>query len=95
MRVFCYSIFDKAAESFSQPFFSAAKGLAIRSFIDLAQDQQTNVFKYPDEFTLYELAVFDDVLGRLIPHETPDRIGTAAELAPRADSGGSVVKLKG
>lgn len=62
-----YSIFDKKAGTYSQPFFCVSQGVAIRQLMDLVRDSRTTVSEYPDDFALYQVGDFDDVTGTLMP----------------------------
>lgn len=60
MIVQIFSIYDIKSKTFGQPFFSQTEGTARRSFQDLANDPQSQVNKYPDDFTLFLIGSFDD-----------------------------------
>jgi len=63
MKMQVFSIFDKKAIVFSQPFFLQNQGVALRAFADLAQDNSSKIAKHPEDYDLYQLANFDDVEG--------------------------------
>lgn len=65
------SIKDRAADAFMRPWFVPTSGIAIRSFIDeVNRDQSDNqLFHHPDDFDLYEIGVFDDSTGRITSHD--------------------------
>lgn len=77
MRV--YSVFDSKAEAFLQPFFMQAKGQAIRGFTELANDKNHQFGKFPEDYTLFELGIFDDQKGLIVSHQTPVSMGLAVE----------------
>lgn len=79
MIVCVFAIWDTKAQSFSQPFYAGSKGLAIRSFTDLVNDDKTSVNKYPDDFTLFELGKFDDSDGSFDLLPKPVAVGNALE----------------
>ena len=62
-----YSIFDKKAGTYSNPFFCVSQGVAIRQLMDLVTDQRTTVSKYPEDFALYEVGSFNEITGALLP----------------------------
>jgi len=66
MKQLVVSVHDSASGVFGRPFYVVARGQAIRSFSDevqrVAPDNELN--KHPSDFTLYELAEFDDVSGQ-------------------------------
>jgi len=65
MKMIVVSIFDQAAGVHSQPLYFASKGLAVRAFQDECRRAapDNNLNKHPEDFALYELAVYDDSVG--------------------------------
>ena len=65
------SVYDSASNLFGRPILFPARGAAVRSFQDevnrKAEDNQ--MFQHPDDFSMIEIAKFDDVLGRFEPCE--------------------------
>lgn len=80
MLVQVYSIRDRKAESFMQPFFSLADGMAARSFSDMVNDPGQMVARHPEDFDLYAIGQFDDTDGRLVGTQTPRFVVAAATL---------------
>lgn len=66
-----YSVYDVVGQVFGQPFVSANRGTALRSFGNLVRDPNSIVGKSPNDFMLYLLSSFDDVTGVLEPVEKP------------------------
>lgn len=60
---------DRAADVFGQPFFVAARQVAVRSFQDAVNNRHepSDISKHPDDFDLYVLGLFDDASGSLQP----------------------------
>lgn len=63
MKVFVFSIRDRAIVCFMQPFTSPTKGGAERAFADAINDAQTPMFNHPEDYDLYELGSFDNGTG--------------------------------
>jgi len=65
MRYNIYSIRDRAADVFAQPFFLPSHGVANRVFADEINrvDANNNLNKHPEDFDLYFLGTFDDNEG--------------------------------
>jgi hypothetical protein len=63
MLLNAYSFFDAKSGCYSPPFFFPHRGQALRAAIDLGGDLSTTIGRYPQDFTLYELGVFDDQSG--------------------------------
>ncbi len=74
-----FSIYDQKAQAYNAPFCFAAAGQAIRAFADLADDPQSNIFKHPEDYTLYEIGVYDDATGE-VEATTHTNLGKAIEL---------------
>lgn len=58
-----YSIYDAKACAFNVPFFFANDALAIRAAQTTIADKNTQFARYPDDFVLYKVGVFDDQTG--------------------------------
>jgi hypothetical protein len=66
MKLNVYSIFDSAAKAYTNPFFMHNDGLAIRAFSDnVNSEQENNIAKHPDQFTLFRIGEFDDASGEI------------------------------
>lgn len=74
-----FSVFDEKACIFGQPFFLPHNGVALRSFSDLVQDNQTNVCRHPEDFKLYCLGSYDDNSGGLISVAQPEFLANATD----------------
>lgn len=75
-----FSLLDIKAGVFSQPFFMAHAGQALRAVMDLATDLNTTVGRHPADFQLVEIGTFDDVTG-VLTSCPPLPYGTVAQLA--------------
>ena len=76
MELYVYSLFDAAAQAFTQPFFMHNDGLAIRAFQDnINSPEPSNVSEHPDQFTLYKIATFDDKTGAIDKLDPPRSLG--------------------
>jgi hypothetical protein len=67
-----YSILDHTAQIFLNTIVFTNDADAIRWFTTVVNDpkQDTNIAKYPEQFTLYRLADFDDKTGLFEQKET-------------------------
>lgn len=77
-----YSIYDDGAKAFLRPFWADYKVNAQRSFrglVNQTDDKQNNVANHPDQFTLFELGVWDPRTGILQQHTTPMTLGNGLE----------------
>lgn len=73
-----FSVFDSKAKVYSQPFYSINAGVAVRSFTDLVNDPGSSVHRYPEDFTLFQIATFDDARGVVVPLPEHFNLGLAA-----------------
>jgi len=64
-----YTILDTKTGAYSQPWFFASDGAAVRAIIDLGNDVSTLVGKHPADFVFYSIGGFDDATGMLQPLE--------------------------
>lgn len=64
------AVFDEKAEAFAQPYFVANEVVGMRAFKAACEDRDSLLFKFPEDYRLYQLGTYDDVTGRL---ECPDR----------------------
>lgn len=69
-----YSVFDKKAQVFSNPFTTLNHGTAIRSFDQACKDPGTELSMYPNDFTLFCIGTFDDEFGTITPPATAELI---------------------
>lgn len=77
-----YSIYDGAVSAYLKPFFSDHKANAIRAFIQLVNDKgnlDNAIAQHPDQFTLFEIGIFDSNSGVFVPHEITLSCGKALE----------------
>ncbi|QGH72128.1 MAG: DNA binding protein [Microviridae sp. ctjWc39] len=75
-----FTIYDSKAEAYLQPFFLKNKGEAIRALTDIVAKPDHNFCKYPEDFTLFELGVFDDSTSRFELYDTPHSVCVLIEL---------------
>lgn len=78
MRTNCFSVYDSKARVFSTPFFALTKEVALRIFMEGANDPQLQLCKHAEDFTLFHIGVFDDEQGMLEALEHNVNLGLAA-----------------
>lgn len=76
MKLLAFSVHDSKAEAFLQPFFDQARGSAIRSFIDAVNEEGHQFNRHADDYTLFEVGVFDQEMGKFEKKE-PVSLGNA------------------
>jgi hypothetical protein len=55
-----YSVYDKKAAVYCTPFYSVNAATAVRDFGHVAKDSQTEIGKYPEDFSLWYFGEWDD-----------------------------------
>lgn len=65
MKLFMYSIFDRASGVYDRPFPARSDAEASRSFGDIACDKNHPIGAHPDDFTLYNIGTYEDSKGAL------------------------------
>lgn len=78
-----YSIFDKKALCYHPPFFAVTDGSAVRSFSDLANDVATAIGRHPGDYSLWQVAAFDDSSGQFMVVQPSLFVADAAHLVER------------
>lgn len=74
MKMGMYAIFDDKAKTFTQPIFRTQDGMATRDFATLVNDQDTPFGKYPADYTLFKVGMFDDGTGE-VENQPPENLG--------------------
>lgn len=59
MKLQIFAVKDNAVDTFSTPWFAPTIGLAIRSFGDETQNDNSPMHKHPGDFFLFHLGEFD------------------------------------
>lgn len=81
MRLMVYSIRDAKAEAFMRPFFAPTNGMAMRSFRDAVNaGGEEPVAKHPEDYALYHIGYFDELVGELTRMDQPVMLALAITL---------------
>lgn len=80
MLLVCCSIHDSALKAYTRPFYVPALGAAVRAFSDMCNDPQSDFFKHPSDYILYELGEFDDSTALYKPLEAPRIVSRGIDL---------------
>lgn len=78
MIITAYALFDAKVGVYHQPFFMLHRGQAIRATMELGSDLNTTVGRYPADFHLYEIGLYDDSTGTLSALPAPVALGPVA-----------------
>ena len=72
-----FSVRDAKADCFTRPFVDHNDQTALRAWLQACRDPDTQFNKHPEDFTLYQVASFDDQTGVVTSFELPALIGQA------------------
>lgn len=81
-----YVVYDEKALVYKYPQFQRSAGEAIRSFTLAVQDQNTEIGKFPEDFTLYEVGAFDDQNAQFESLPNPVNLGKGLQYVRTLDS---------
>ncbi len=74
-----FAIYDNKAQAYMQPFFALTAGLALRTFSDSSNSQDTIFHAHPTDFCLYEIGEFNDETAEINTHKETKNLGLAAD----------------
>lgn len=80
MRFVMASIYDSKAEAWMQPMFFQSPAQAVRSFSDAVKDVKSEFGKHPEDYTLFELAAWDQRTGEILPVSAPVSLAVGIHL---------------
>jgi hypothetical protein len=78
MRFRLFSVFDVKAKAYLSPFACGEQGQAERLFADAINDREHMFGKHPEDYSLFEIADFDDSSGVVTP-VAPTLVGQALQ----------------
>lgn len=75
-----FTVYDSKAETYLRPFSMRSTGEAIRGFITTLNDEQSEMSKYPADFTLFELGTYDETKAQITTLPTMENLGNGIHL---------------
>lgn len=66
-----FSVYDKKAVAYGNPFYYHQKGQAIRGFEDAVNEPTSPFGKHPEDFALFHIGEWDDTTGVITPLKNP------------------------
>lgn len=75
-----FVIYDEKAGLYHPPTTFQSSAHARRAILQTAQDQRTEIANYPADFTVFEMASFDDSTGEVKLYEAKKSLGTVLEI---------------
>lgn len=80
MQKLMFAVYDQKTKLFGNPFFSIRKEAAIRDFTYAANDPQTDICRYSNDYSLFFLGSFNDETGELLNMTSPEHVVAAFTL---------------
>jgi hypothetical protein len=74
-----FAVRDVKADAFGNLITVPTKGLATRAFADACADSRSPMAQYPEDYTMYEIGVYDPNSGTIKGHALPELVMTAVE----------------
>lgn len=74
-----YTVKDEKLNAYLNPFFAVNTGIALRMMFDSASDPQSVFHNHSEDFVLYKIGTFDEIVGEIIP-ETKTVVTTVQRL---------------
>jgi len=74
-----FAVYDSKVEAYMVPMFFRSKGEALRVFMDAANDEKSALSQHSEDYTLFEVAEWDELTGTIKPLEAKRALGCAKE----------------
>lgn len=74
-----YSVYDSKVSLYAKPFYMRTRGEAIRGFTEVVNNKETDLGKFPGDFTLFELGEYSEDTGKFTTYDTPYNVGLALD----------------
>lgn len=78
MRLKVFAVYDSQLAAYFHPFYCPHEAIAKRSFSATANDPTSQIYAHPADFTLFEIATWDDETSKFENHNQPINYGNAA-----------------
>lgn len=85
MKLKAFSVYDKAAAAWMQPFFMKTKGEALRAFMDTVANREHPFFRHAEDYALFQVGEFDDETSSMEKCE-PELMARAHELIAKQEN---------
>jgi len=80
MVIQMFSVYDVKTKIFQSPFYAHNSGHAMRIMTDAVSKPDSQFGRYPEDFLLFEVGMFDDQSGLVLGSETPQQVIAVSEL---------------
>lgn len=82
-----FSVFDRKAAAYWQPFCAATPGMAERFIMDQLSEPKSPMAKYPEDFSLVHVGDWDDSAGKCVGFQEPKVVCQVAALVRPSGNG--------
>jgi len=73
-EVNCYCVLDRKAKVYNTPYFMMNDLVAIRQFTVIANDPESMISKFPEDYILFRVGKFDMLTGKITPAEVIEEV---------------------
>jgi activator of HSP90 ATPase len=80
MLINVYTIRDEKVSAYLRPFLAPTHELMRRSIASVLMDGEHEMAKFPRDFTIYEVGVFDDQTGLVNSHTVPKLVNSVESI---------------
>lgn len=87
MMLRAYSLFDRKALVYHQPFFAPTNGAAVRLLQDTVNDSATAISRHPADYVLYCVGHYNDQDGVMFPYAPLEHVVDAVALVNMKPAG--------
>jgi len=78
-----YVVYDSAAQIYNKPFYLINDQVAMRAAQDLIDDQNTDIARHPEQFSMFKIGIYDDETALFTILDTPINLVRFHELTPK------------
>lgn len=73
MRLVMVTVRDAKMDMFMRPWFTVTSAAAERAFRDelTRPSSESQMFKHPEDYSLYEIGLFEEETGKVHPYDVP------------------------
>lgn len=75
-----FTVYDIKKECYLPPFCMRTTAEAVRGFVTTLNDDKTDYFRYPQDFTLFHLGSYDDRTAKFDIYAVKISLGNGIEL---------------
>lgn len=85
MTLNAYAILDSKVGAYSRPYFARSHGEALRALMNTVSDPNTDLHKWPEDYTLCHIGYYNEDTGRLESGVAPEPIAKALDFHPKTE----------